>query len=56
MRGAHLAFKWGHDGTPDGACWEVDPAGVAKPLELDDHEVRIVVNVQGGLRGFGFKL
>ncbi|GBF96983.1 hypothetical protein Rsub_09780 [Raphidocelis subcapitata] len=38
VRSKHLTFKWGHDGSADGACWEVDPAGVAKHLEYDDHE------------------
>jgi hypothetical protein len=39
IRSKYLTFKWGYDGSPDSTCWEVDPAGVAKHLEYDDHEV-----------------
>lgn len=40
IRSKYLTFKWGHNGGADSTCWEVDPAGVAKHLEYDDHEVR----------------
>jgi len=39
IRSKYLTFKWGFDGSADSTCWEVDPAGVAKHLEYDDHEV-----------------
>jgi len=38
LAGDDLAFSWGHPGRPGAPCWEVDAAGVAKALELDDHE------------------
>ncbi|KIZ03897.1 hypothetical protein MNEG_4059 [Monoraphidium neglectum] len=38
IRSKYLTFKWGHNGGADSTCWEVDPAGVAKHLEYDDHE------------------
>jgi len=38
LAGEDLAFGWGHPGRPGAPCWEVDAAGVAKSLELDDHE------------------
>jgi hypothetical protein len=47
IRSKYLTFKWGYDGSPDSTCWEVDPAGVAKHLEYDDHEV------EGGAGGGG---
>ena len=45
VRSRHLTFRWGYDGGAASACWEVDPAGLSKPLEYDDHEslVRAVV-------------
>lgn len=43
LHSRHLVSRWGclgvgADGTLGGS-WEVDHAGLARPLELDDHEV-----------------
>lgn len=40
----HLTSRWGCPGVAaDGtlaSSWEVDHAGLSRPLELDDHEAR----------------
>jgi hypothetical protein len=38
-----LTYKWGFDGGIDSHCWEVDPSGVSKVLERDDHEASLLV-------------
>ena len=42
IRSKHLSFAWGCDGGRDASCWEVDPSGVSKRLELDDHEAMLL--------------
>ena len=43
LHSQHLTSRWGCPGVAaDGllaGSWEVDHAGLARPLELDDHEV-----------------
>lgn len=36
---AHLKQRMGHSGEEGTCCWEVDDTGLARQLDLDDHEV-----------------
>jgi hypothetical protein len=42
VRSPQLTYKWGFDGGADSHCWEVDPSGVSKVLERDDHEASLL--------------
>ncbi|WIA19987.1 hypothetical protein OEZ85_005860 [Tetradesmus obliquus] len=49
VRSSHLTYKWGFDGGSDSQCWEVDPSGVSKVLERDDHEASLLgALIKGG--------
>ncbi|KAK9863881.1 hypothetical protein WJX84_010064 [Apatococcus fuscideae] len=42
IKGRHLSFRWGFEGSAAGATWEEDSSGVSKKQELDDREAMLL--------------